>query len=106
MTNDDVILVGKFDYPFEKAFVRHCGSGIVRIIDPEELCLLGNVRRDGVQIRQKIIFLFQRQEIIFATVESGADVVDGITRTRYQDDIARVDEGHGHVADAFFRADQ
>ena len=32
------------------------------------LGLLGNVRRDGVQVRQELMLFFQRQKIILAAV--------------------------------------
>ena len=105
MADDDVMLVGEGDHPLVKIIVRHRRRGIVRIIDPEQFGLLGHIGWDGVQVRQEMIFFLQRQEIIFAAIEGGADMVDRITGTRNQDDIAGIDEGHRHVADAFFRAD-
>jgi len=106
VAHDDVMFVGKVDNALEKILVRHRSRGIIRIIDPQELGLSGNIGGNRIKIRQELVCFCQRQKIVPAAVEGRADVIDGITWARDQNDVAGVDKGDGHVTDPFFGSDQ
>src|SRR5215467_738459 len=106
VADDHVIAIGEVDYALEKIFVRHCGRGIVRIVDPQYFCMLRDIGRDRLEVGKKMIFLFQREKVVLPATKTRADVINWVARTGYQDDIPRVDEGHGHVANALLRSNK
>ena len=58
MADDHVVTVGEIEHPFKELFIRYGSGWIVRIVDPQKLGLLCDIRWNRIEVREKtILFL-------------------------------------------------
>ncbi|MNN76504.1 hypothetical protein D3C81_1928890 [compost metagenome] len=67
MNDYNIVFLGPSNNLTEKFRSRTGARRIVRIVQVEQLRLAGNILRDGVQIRQEVIFLLELHGIYLST---------------------------------------
>ena len=104
--DDDLVAPGEGDRFFIKVQPGHGAGRIVGVVEKEQFGPAGDVRRNGLEVRQKAVGLDQGHEMGPAAGKEGPDVVDGVGRFGDQGHVAGVDEGQGDVGDPFLGPDQ
>jgi len=101
MTDTDIMFAGKLYRPIVEIKVCHCGSRVIRVIQPHHGSLVEYGFRYLFEVRQ-VIILFQEGHIIRLTAgKNSTHGVDGITGVRYQDIVSGLGKAESHVTDTF-----
>ena len=106
MTDGEVILPGKFNYPVEEIELRYGAGGTIGVVYPEEFGLLDYIRRDSLQVGKKIVLPRKRHIVWFPIGQDGAHCVGRVARVRHQGNVAGVDKAQGSMDNALFSADK
>ena len=106
MANNNLMFLRKLHHFFEKFLTRHHRGGIVGGVEKHHFGFLGYIFWNSLQIWQKSIFFPQWHHIGGPAGKTGRHWIHGIPRTGNQNNIARIDERHRNVANAFFGSNQ
>ena len=103
---EQIVFPARGDHALEILARRHGGRRVVRIIEIDELGFLQHIRRDLLQLEQKIGPGREVVEIRLGIGENGAALIHGVARHRHDPDIAGIEHRSCEVRDAFFGAEQ
>ena len=93
VVNDhELVLFGERDRLGEELRRRARAGRVVRIIQHQHLGLLQHVRRHGIQVRQELVLLRQRQVVRPARRVLGVGAEHRVARHGHEHVVARVDE--------------
>ena len=93
MDDDKFLLLCEFHNLLKEFSCGGSSSGIIGIIEDENLGLVENFAWDRIQSWEKLIFWSQGQGVNYSAVVRGVGPKDWIPGSSHQHDISWIDEG-------------
>src|SRR3989337_3945852 len=92
MDDNDVAVHRKADDLLKESLCGSAAGGVVRIIEIEEFCMPEYGPVNGIQVRQKAVFLSQREIDDLSPIPPGMGPHHRIAGNSHQGDISPVDQ--------------
>ena len=103
---DDVVLLTERCDLLKESQIRNSRGRVVRVVEEEELCLLKDICRDGVQVRQEVVFSLQGQWVRLSARKLGPYLIDRIAGVGIEHNISGVDKSERDMCHSFLGPDQ
>lgn len=103
--DDEGMFFREFDDPRKEFGCGGSSGGVVGIIEDQSFGFGEDVGRDGLEIREKMIFFGKGKVVNDSAVVFCVSAEDGIAGCGHEGDLSRVDEGGGQDAESGFAAD-